>query len=121
VSKPLKVKPHGRNITSQKRPLKILFPVTLLSTREARIIKSYNSTPQASTDAGKTPQCPHFNTIQMMHGSEWTLKYDEPEVENVARGLRPGFHNTISLLFFVYKLYKKMILVLDNRQTSDLT
>jgi len=21
----------------------------------------------------------------MMHGSEWTLKYDEPEVENVAR------------------------------------
>ena len=23
--------------------------------------------------------------IQMMHGSEWTLKYDEPEVENVAR------------------------------------
>jgi len=20
-----------------------------------------------------------------MHGSEWTLKYDEPEVENVAR------------------------------------
>jgi len=25
----------------------------------------------------------------MMHGSEWTLKYDEPEVENVALGLRP--------------------------------
>ena len=23
--------------------------------------------------------------IQVMHGSEWTLKYDEPEVENVAR------------------------------------
>jgi len=23
---------------------------------------------------------------QMMHGSEWTLKYDESEVENVARG-----------------------------------
>jgi len=22
----------------------------------------------------------------MMHGSEWTLKYDEPEVENVTRG-----------------------------------
>ena len=22
----------------------------------------------------------------MMHGSEWTLKYGEPEVENVARG-----------------------------------
>jgi len=22
--------------------------------------------------------------MQMMHGSEWTLKYDEPEVENVA-------------------------------------
>jgi len=22
----------------------------------------------------------------MMHGSEWTLKYDEREVENVARG-----------------------------------
>ena len=21
--------------------------------------------------------------MQMMHGSEWTLKYDEPEVENV--------------------------------------
>jgi len=24
--------------------------------------------------------------IKMMHGTEWTLKYDEPEVENVARG-----------------------------------
>jgi len=23
--------------------------------------------------------------IQMMHGSEWTLKYDEPEVQNVHR------------------------------------
>jgi len=23
----------------------------------------------------------------MMHGSEWTLKCDEPEVENVERGL----------------------------------
>ena len=23
--------------------------------------------------------------IQMMHSSKWTLKYDEPEVENVAR------------------------------------
>ena len=23
--------------------------------------------------------------IQMMHGSEWTLKYDEPMVENVIR------------------------------------
>ena len=22
----------------------------------------------------------------MMHGSEWTLKYDEPEFENVTRG-----------------------------------
>ena len=22
----------------------------------------------------------------MMHGGEWTLKYDEPEVENVTRG-----------------------------------
>jgi len=30
-----------------------------------------------------TAQCVN---IQMMHGSEWTLKYDEPEVENVARG-----------------------------------
>ena len=32
--------------------------------------------------------------IQMMHGSEWsqwTLKYDEPEVENVARGRLPCF------------------------------
>jgi len=27
-------------------------------------------------------------TIEMMHGSEWTLKYDEPVVENVARGRR---------------------------------
>ena len=29
----------------------------------------------------------------MMYGSEWTLKYDEPEVENVARGRheRPCF------------------------------
>jgi len=25
-----------------------------------------------------------------MHGSEWTLKYDEPEVENVARGRSPS-------------------------------
>ena len=28
----------------------------------------------------------NFIIIQMMHSSEWTLKYDEPEVENVARG-----------------------------------
>jgi len=28
--------------------------------------------------------------IQMMHGSEWTLKYDESEVENVARGRSPS-------------------------------
>jgi len=27
----------------------------------------------------------NMHIIQMMHGSEWTLKYDEPEVENVAR------------------------------------
>ena len=26
--------------------------------------------------------------IQMMHSSEWTLKYDEPEADNVAFGLR---------------------------------
>jgi len=26
----------------------------------------------------------------MMHGSEWTMKYDEPEVENVARGRSPS-------------------------------
>jgi len=26
-----------------------------------------------------------MQNIQMTHGSEWTLKYDEPEVENVAR------------------------------------
>jgi len=26
----------------------------------------------------------------MMNGSEWTLKYDEPEVENVARGRSPS-------------------------------
>ena len=26
----------------------------------------------------------------MMHGSEWTLKYDEREVENVALGLCPS-------------------------------
>jgi len=26
----------------------------------------------------------------MIHGSEWTLKYDEPEVENVARGRSPS-------------------------------
>ena len=24
-----------------------------------------------------------YDNIQMMHGSEWTLKCDEPEVENV--------------------------------------
>jgi len=29
------------------------------------------------------------NIVQMMHGSEWTLKYDEPEIENVALGLCP--------------------------------
>jgi len=28
--------------------------------------------------------------IQMMHGSEWTLKYDELEVENVARECSPS-------------------------------
>jgi len=27
------------------------------------------------------------NIVQMMHGSDWTLKYDEPEIENVALGL----------------------------------
>jgi len=26
----------------------------------------------------------------MMHSSEWTLKYDEAKVENVARGCSPG-------------------------------
>ena len=30
------------------------------------------------------------DSIQMMHDSEWTLKYDEPEVENVARGHSPS-------------------------------
>jgi len=30
------------------------------------------------------------NTIQMMHGSEWTLKYDEPEIQNVARWRSPS-------------------------------
>jgi len=30
------------------------------------------------------------DNIQMMHGSEWTLKYDEPEVKNVARGRSPS-------------------------------
>jgi len=30
------------------------------------------------------------DNIQMMHGSEWTLKYDEPEVENIARGRSPS-------------------------------
>jgi len=29
-------------------------------------------------------------TVQMMHGSEWNMKYDEPEVENVARGRSPS-------------------------------
>jgi len=28
--------------------------------------------------------------IQIMHGSEWSLKYDEPEVENVTRGRNPS-------------------------------
>ena len=32
----------------------------------------------------------------MMHGSEWTLKYDEPEVENVARGHSPSASATFS-------------------------
>ena len=26
----------------------------------------------------------------MVHGSEWTLKYDEPEVKNVARRRSPS-------------------------------
>jgi len=26
----------------------------------------------------------------MMHSSEWTLKYDEPETENVTRGRSPS-------------------------------
>ena len=30
------------------------------------------------------------DSIQMMLGSEWTLKYDEPEVENVARERSPS-------------------------------
>jgi len=30
------------------------------------------------------------NILQMMHGREWTLKYDKPEAENVARGRSPG-------------------------------
>jgi len=32
----------------------------------------------------------------MMRGSEWTLKYDEPEVENVARGRSPSATFSIS-------------------------
>ena len=32
----------------------------------------------------------------MMHGSEWTLKYDEPEVEDVARG-RIMIHGHVTL------------------------
>jgi len=31
----------------------------------------------------------YADIIQMMHGSEWTLKYDEPEIENVALELHP--------------------------------
>ena len=50
----------------------------------------------------------------MMHGSEWTVKYDEPEVENVARGHSPsatfsteGHHISVSherqcFMFFSY-------------------
>jgi len=33
-------------------------------------------------------------SIQMMHGSEWTLKYDKPEVENVARGRSEAAHSS---------------------------
>ena len=40
-----------------------------------------------------------MNNIQMMHGSEWTLKYDEPEVENVARGRRS--HERLCFICFV--------------------
>ena len=32
------------------------------------------------------PGLRRFDIIQMMHGSEWTLKYDEPEVENAHEG-----------------------------------
>ena len=28
--------------------------------------------------------------VIQLHGSEWTLKYDEPEVENIARGRSPS-------------------------------
>jgi len=28
----------------------------------------------------------NLSLYRMMHGSEWTLKYDEPKVVNVARG-----------------------------------
>jgi len=32
----------------------------------------------------------------MMHGSEWTLKYDEPEVENVTRGAATIYDNHVN-------------------------
>ena len=38
-----------------------------------------------------------FVVIKMMHGSEWTLKYDEPEVENVARAYG-SFYCKIALI-----------------------
>ena len=41
-----------------------------------------------TTDSGFRLWCQpkkrtEINSIQMMHGSEWTLKYNEPGVENV--------------------------------------
>jgi len=40
-------------------------------------------------------------TIQLMHGSECTLKYDEPEVENVAR-VRSSHERPCFICFVVW-------------------
>jgi len=45
--------------------------------------------------------------MQTMHGSEWTLKYDEPEVENVARG--PTIFDRGSSYFSVARTTIKII------------
>jgi len=48
----------------------------------------------------------YADIIQMMHGSEWTLKYDEPEIENVALELHPRatFSTSGSSYFNVHSL-----------------
>ena len=47
-----------------------------------------------------SPDLCNVNIIQMMHGSEWTLKYDEPKVENIARGHSPSATFSTEVIIF---------------------